>query len=1264
VWFLCTSFAPPQTFPPCLSGIVNDYTPVLGFGCDSSTLEVGPLTGFSAGDKVLLIQMQVPQVDLSNSPAFGTLLNTNCIGNYEFNRIQSVSGNIIQLQFALTKPYDLSGKVQLVRVPELDSATVCGLTCLPWNGTIGGVLALDVKNQITMTGNVDVSERGFRGGQVEMNNVPWVFGEQQYFYGPVPAQAAQKGEGIVLIPLDFSFGRGRAGNGGGGGNAHNGGGGGGANAGAGGDGGLEITFPFVQPTPNTNGIGGQKYFENQTDKVLLGGGGGAGHANELLGSSGGSGGGIVFLLANTLETNNFRILANGEDVFGGTERNDGQGGGGGGGTVVLQVGSIVGNLTCELSGGRGGSNPYTPQNQIHGPGGGGGGGKLLLVQNSPNVTPVLQGGINGVSSLNFTNGAMPGESGRLLTGFSIPEGSEPAQTGSANLLFDLTLPDCSGTASGAISILQSSAQAFQLNGGPWQADSVFVGLSAGTYQIGLQFAGNCTFDTIAVLSVPPPAQDSLLTLTNANCLNLGSLLVTAVSGTAPVEFQLNGGPWQSSGLFTDLPASTYTLTLRDAAGCTSSSLHTISAPPPLLDSLVLLNDATCVLGGSLAFEAVSGTGPFEFQLNGGPWQSSGLFSDLPASTYTLTLRDAAGCTTTSVYTISAPPPLLDSLVSLSNATCVLGGSVAFEAVSGTGPFEFQLNGGPWQTSGLFADLPASTYTLTLRDAAGCTTTSLHTITAPPPLLDSLVLLIDATCVLGGSLAFEAVSGTGPFEFQLNGGPWQTSGLFADLPASTYTLTLRDAAGCTSTSLHTISAPPPPSDSLISLNDATCVLGGSLAFEAVSGTGPFEFQLNGGPWQISGLFTDLPASTYTLTLWDAAGCTSSSLHMISAPPPPSDSLISLNDATCVLGGSLAFEAVSGTGPFEFQLNGGPWQTSGIFSDLPASTYTLTLRDAAGCISTSLYTIAPPPPVQDSLLALVNADCFEGGLVEFTAVSGSAPFEFQLNGGPWQSSGLFLDLPASLYTLTLRDAAGCTTATPFLIEESEPLLLQLDSLGDLDCTHPSGFLAVSASGGVGEYSYRLEPGSILDAGGMFSGLLAGVYSVIVSDSVGCETILIDLEIEDLTDSVITREVVTIYEGGSFQLPDGRNTSRPGTYAFLYETVDGCDSLHLIEVLVLKRNFYVPNVFGPNDSGRNDFLTVYADGSLEIVELLEVYDRWGELIYRQENLLPNDEQNGWDGRFRGRIMNPGVYVWQARLRFVDGVLLEISGDVTIHR
>jgi gliding motility-associated-like protein len=1480
----------PQPAPPCLTGIVNHYTPVVGFGCDSSTLQVGPVTGFNPGDKVLLLQMQVPQVDLSNTPSFGTVLNTSCIGNYELNRIQSVAGNVIQLQFALTRPYDLSGKVQLVRVPEYDSAMVCGITCLPWNGTVGGVLALDVQNLVLM-GNLDVNGLGFRGGQVETNNIPWVFGEQQYFYPPQSTLAAQKGEGIVLIPQDFSFGRGRAGNGGGGGNAHNGGGGGGANGGIGGDGGLEITFPPPSATPNTSGIGGQKYFDNQTDKVLLGGGAGAGHANDELGSSGGAGGGIVFLSASSLQTNGFRILANGVDVFGGAEHNDGQGGGGAGGTILLQLGAVSGTLNCELRGGRGGSNPYTPQFQIHGPGGGGSGGKLLLTQAVPNVVPFLQGGINGFSSQGYSNGAQPGEPGKMLTGFVLPTGTEPAHPVSGNFSIALQDPSCVGQG-GQIAVLQSTALLFNLNGGPWQPDSVFSNLTPGTYQVGLQFSGGCTLDTVAILQAPtpvlqtlislsnagcsgggslvvdavsgtapfefqlnagtwqssgsftnlfagnftvtmrdalgcthtgnyviagaPPVQDSLLSLVHASCITGGEIEVTAVSGSAPFEFQLNGGGWQPSGLFANLPAGNYSITLRDAAGCLHSDDYVVDPPPPVQDSLLSLLDATCLAGGSISVNAISGTAPFEFQLNNGPWQSSGAFTDLPAGNYAIALRDAAGCSASNNYLVESPPPTQDSLLSIVDATCIADGTISVSAIAGTTPFEYQLNNGPWQASGLFSGLPAGNYsitlrdgagctathnyevepppppqvsllslldatciaggaisvnaflgtapfefqlnsgawqpngafsslsagnyTITLRDAAGCTVTENYEIEEPPPAQFSLLSLLDATCIAGGAIAVDAVSGTAPFEFQLNNGPWQPSGLFSALTAGNYFITVRDAAGCLQTNSYAIADPPPLVDSLLYLVAATCVLGGEISISAVSGTSPIEFQVNGGAWQTTGLFSGLPAGNYTLNLQDAAGCVHSSTYSVDGPPLPQDSLLSLiaatcleggqisvmatagtapfeyqinggpwqnsgdflnlpagsytlslrdaggciqswpyeveapaplesalvamEHATCVDGGSLELAAVSGTAPFEFQINGGPWQSNGAFLDLPPGDYLLNLRDAAGCLQSSAFVVSPPPPALDSLLALVDADCMEGGSISVMAISGTAPFQFQLDGGAWQTTGIFTDLPTGNYQITLRDAAFCTHVSNYQINEDAPLILQLDSLGDVDCRHPFGFVAVSASGGAGNYSFTLSPPMESNLDGYFPALYSDVYSITVTDSAGCETSLDNLAIDDLVDSVTTYESVTIYEGATFQLPDGTRTGRAGQYPFLYQTTEGCDSLHIIDIKVLKRHIYVPNVFMPNDDGSNNFFTVFSDDSLERIQRLSVFDRWGEWVFEKENFLPNDEPMGWDGNFRGRPVNPGVFVWMAKLKFKDGLELSISGNVTVVR
>lgn len=1413
---LCVFRAGAQSPANCLTGTINTYTPVYGFGCDSSSLQVGATTGFSAGDKVLLIQMQVPQVDLSNSASFGALLNSTCIGNYEFNRILSASGNSIQLKFDLIRPYDVSGKVQLVRVPEYDSATVCGITCLPWNGVIGGVLALDVKTKLTLNGSIDVNGKGFRGGMVEPNFIDWFFGEQEYFYPPVSTLSAEKGEGIVQIPQDHSFGRGRAGNGGGGGNAHNAGGGGGGNAGAGGDGGLEITNLPSAPTPNTNGIGGAAFFNTNTNKVLLGGGGGAGHANDAKGSSGGTGGGIIFITANTMQTNSFQISANGVDVLGGIDQNDGQGGGGAGGTIMLDIGQINGALVCALKGGRGGSNPYTPAFQLHGPGGGGGGGKLLLAQNSPTVMAQLQGGINGFTSQNLTNGALSGVAGISLNSFAVPTSNSPSHPVSNNLQLLVQSPQCAGFANGQIGVFQSSALAFQINGGPWQADSVFTNLPPGNYQLGLQFSGGCTLDTSALLLAVPPLVDTLVSLIPASCIAGGEIIVAAISGTPPFEFQLNNGAWNALGIFSNLSAGNFTISTRDSSGCTQSSSFTIDAPPPiaatllaktdatcitggsivveassgtppfsynsngtssqpngtfmnlpagnytidieddagcslsqnysieppplLIDTLLLKANATCIAGGSLVVQALSGTPPYSFNLNGGLWQPNGAFANLPAGNYSIVLQDDAGCTLSQNYSIEPPPPLVDTLLVLVNATCVAGGSLLVQAISGSPPYAFNLNGGAWQSSGAFTNVPVGTNTISLTDNAGCSLFQNYSIDPPPQLLDTLLAQINATCVAGGTLSVQAISGTPPYSFSLNGGSWQSSGAFPNLSAGNHTIDLTDGAGCNLSHTYSIAQPLPLIDTLITLTNATCVTGGNLVVQAISGNPPYSFSLNGAAGQPGGSFTNLPPGSYTIALTDDAGCSQSHTYSITTPPPLIDTLITLTNASCVTGGSLVVQAISGTPPYSFSLNGAAWQANGVFANLPIGSHVIALTDAAGCTQDNTYNIAPPPPLVDTLLVQTNATCVTGGSLVVQVVSGTAPFIFQLNSGTgqsngtfanlaagqyqisitdaagctqmrsyailppppardsllaqteigcgalgsltfqaiagtgpyqfrlnssaWQSNGLFQNLGSGTYTVVMQDAAGCTYSSVHTIVPYFPLQLILDSLGGVDCRHAMGFLSVSANGGKEGYFFELSHNGQIQTNGLFTALAAGFYSLIVTDAAGCTSILEGVEIPNQIDSVTTFQTVSIYEGSWYELPDGQKTGKPGQYPFMYQTTDGCDSLHIIDLIVQKRHVYVPNIFSPNDDGQNDFFSVFSDASLENVELLQVYDRWGELVFEKQNFTPNVEKNGWDGNYRGRSVNPGMFVWVLNATFVDGLKLQLKGEVTLIR
>jgi gliding motility-associated-like protein len=93
------------------------------------------------------------------------------------------------------------------------------------------------------------------------------------------------------------------------------------------------------------------------------------------------------------------------------------------------------------------------------------------------------------------------------------------------------------------------------------------------------------------------------------------------------------------------------------------------------------------------------------------------------------------------------------------------------------------------------------------------------------------------------------------------------------------------------------------------------------------------------------------------------------------------------------------------------------------------------------------------------------------------------------------------------------------------------------------------------------------------------------------------------------------------------------------------------------------YFPNIISPNGDGENERFTLFGRNVAEI-ELLQIYNRWGALVYEKNGLLFNDELDGWDGRVKGEPPLPGVYVWQARIRYSDGVVDWFKGDVTVIR
>lgn len=121
----------------------------------------------------------------------------------------------------------------------------------------------------------------------------------------------------------------------------------------------------------------------------------------------------------------------------------------------------------------------------------------------------------------------------------------------------------------------------------------------------------------------------------------------------------------------------------------------------------------------------------------------------------------------------------------------------------------------------------------------------------------------------------------------------------------------------------------------------------------------------------------------------------------------------------------------------------------------------------------------------------------------------------------------------------------------------------------------------------------------------------------------------------------------------------------YTLTALSVDGCAVSDEVSITVVKsRNIFVPNAFSPNNDGINDWLTVFAGPNVSQVRNFQVFDRWGNQLFRAAALKPGDLSSGWDGTFRGALMDAGVYVWFAEVAFVDGEVLIFEGDVMLVR
>lgn len=531
----------------------------------------------------------------------------------------------------------------------------------------------------------------------------------------------------------------------------------------------------------------------------------------------------------------------------------------------------------------------------------------------------------------------------------------------------------------------------------------------------------------------------------------GTLVVTAVGPSNYFTYSIDDSIYQASNKFIGLDTGTYSIVVKNSWGCKGllEDLK-IKKTDPCAGVSFTTSVTNATLGkanGNITGFLLGGNG-YTFKLNNGLFQTSNIFNGLAAGNYTVIAKDNKGCIFTSQAIIGETDPCAGVTVTVTTtktdpAINVSNGKITASVANGTG-FTYSLNGGVFQSNGAFTGLAAGNYSVTAKNADGCTGTAQVVLNAINPCT-GITVVVTTTVVnpttpqSNGSITASATGGSG-FTYSLNGGTYQSSGAFTGLADGNYTITAKNADGCTGTTQVALGSTNPCAGVTVGVtgvvtNATVGLSNGSIVASATGGTG-FTFSLNNGVYQTSGSFTSLATGNYTITAKNSNGCLGSAQFTVGSINPCSGVTVVVTGTVTpasigVANGVITASATGGTG-FTFSLNSGTYQTNGTFGGLAAGTYTITAKNSNGCLGSFAFTVTSSNPCTNTTITIAKTvtasnNCVTTGTGSIVAsASGSTGFTYNLNNGAYQASGTFSALSPGTYTLGAKDVNGCTVS----------------------------------------------------------------------------------------------------------------------------------------------------------------------------------------------------------------------------------------------
>ncbi|MCC6814932.1 MAG: gliding motility-associated C-terminal domain-containing protein [Saprospiraceae bacterium] len=762
----------------------------------------------------------------------------------------------------------------------------------------------------------------------------------------------------------------------------------------------------------------------------------------------------------------------------------------------------------------------------------------------------------------------------------------------------------------------------------------------------------------------------------------------------------------------------YYLHTTDNIGCEKIDTIIIIEPAPLsiIENQIDTTES-CTPGGDafIDLRGIDGTAPYRYSWSNG--RLSNRIDTLRAGTYTVTVTDYYNCSATKSFTITKPLAPVINGFTVTDLPCFgdLSGCVEVLYTQGSSPVNFTWNV-PGNSSKI-CNLDTGSYTVILTDQFGCSDTSSARVNVSKNgiVIDSIIL-INPSCPGKGDgiiIAF-AKGGSGQLSYT-----WSNninSPVNSGLKAGRYILSVDDIGGCPPL-LDTFDLVdrPKPSIQLSSISNISCAEVFSCDASAIVTINTSD-SIMVATWS-SGEQKRYISTTGTFTDTARLLCAGQQYVIISINDLCADTVffnvdmpqrISLDTANLILNkpscfgrndGSIVVAAKGGCSPFTYDWVN-PARTSQRIDSLVDGYYKVKITDCRGCVHFDSIRLRQPDTIRVQIIPGSSFDVSCPGKMDGVITlawnggsGGKGNFSWFPNSG---QDSVLNNLGAGTYRVTVTDRNNCTGTASFVISEPTPINFNLSPIDTPKCSNgQSQFSVINASGGAGaSYKWTInnsQPNSIGD----FVPLFPGNYIITIFDKNGCtkDTFVsipnpigdielefgIDFDTIQLGDSIRligsinsqSRIDSIIWDPNLFVSNPNSTDSYvkpPETTVFMLTVVDenGCRASDKVEIVVESvRRFFAPNVISPNDDNANDFLEFVVGQDVESVELVEVYDRWGNRLYHIEKpIINNNIVRTWNGRTRNETVNPGVYVYFAKVKFKDGFSLVYRGDLTVLR